>query len=83
VNTAGTTPMAKVYPNPATTSLVVDISDNTFDDLHIYDMSGSLLGNYEVKGKQTSIPTGHLSPGTYLLQLSDGANKASVRFIKQ
>ena len=74
---------AKLYPNPATNTLYVEVEDNSFDQLKVLDMNGKLITAFGISKKQTAVPTTHLSPGTYLLQLSKGNKRSTVRFIKQ
>jgi hypothetical protein len=83
VNGVTPTVKAKIYPNPAADNLYVEVENNTFDHLRVLDMNGKLLATYNVNQKQTSIPTAQLCPGSYLLQLSKGNNKSTIRFLKQ
>lgn len=74
---------AKIYPNPAITELNVETIDNTVKTLTITDMTGRVLATYLVTDKLTKIATAHLPSGMYLLQLGNGKQTATQRFIKQ
>jgi hypothetical protein len=75
--------IAKVYPNPATTTLYIDNSSNNITHAAVYDMTGKLISTHEVKDKVTSIPVADLAPGIYMLQLKGEEGRASMRFVKQ
>lgn len=61
------------YPNPATTSLNLFVERPLEDQLtfKLYDVNGKMLILSPVTGKQTRIPMEELSPGTYLLSVSN------------
>jgi len=76
-------PVAKVYPNPATNMLYVDLSDNSVQQVSVMSVSGSTINTYAVTGKQLAINTASLPSGMYFLQLSGNNKNATVRFVKQ
>ncbi|MCF8256233.1 MAG: T9SS type A sorting domain-containing protein [Flavobacteriales bacterium] len=73
----------QLYPNPATDA--VTVVKQTGDDLH-YRMV-SLLGNVVQSGvlqdRETRLPLTQLSPGVYLIHLTDGRSTQGLRFVKQ
>jgi hypothetical protein len=75
--------VAKVYPNPATSQLFVDINDNSVTQANICDMLGKVVGSYTVSGSQLAINTASLPAGAYILQLGGEGKTATVRFVKQ
>lgn len=73
---------AKIYPNPAVNSINIETNADV-KTISVFDLSGKLIAVYNVTDKTTVISTSDLSPGSYLLQISNGTQKASHRFIKQ
>jgi hypothetical protein len=83
VSNVSSVPIAKVYPNPAKESLVVELNDNVINELSIMDMSGRVVEKTEVNKDRVIINTSTLKAGVYLLQFT-GANKtATMRFVKE
>ena len=81
------TQTVKVYPNPATHEISVDIPfQDNYASFALYSMNGSLIkdGNLEPNQKTFSISISDLESGLYLLNLKtiDGKTK-SVKVIKQ
>ncbi len=78
-----TAPIAKVYPNPATENLFVELNDNAVKQLNIIDMSGKTIKACGVSSQKMTMSTAALSPGIYLLQLIGDNKVATIRFVKQ
>ncbi len=74
---------AKIYPNPALHELHIETTDPAVTSVVISNMSGKMVATYSLSGKHSTIPTAHLPAGMYLLQLSNGKQTATQRFIKQ
>ncbi len=75
--------VAKVYPNPATDKVFVELYDTNITAVSLFDMSGRILGVFKTGDSVLSVPVSHLAKGIYLLQVDNGNQKQSVRFIKQ
>lgn len=75
-------PAARVYPNPATNILYVDLADDQCSDVAVLDVKGSVVYSQHIGSRHIEINTSSLSAGTYVLRLS-GSNNATMRFIKQ
>ena len=73
--------VAKVYPNPSTETLYVEMNDNTIKNISLVDVQGKLLQTVEVN-KVTTISVGALPSGTYFLQWTNGKQQATVKFAK-
>lgn len=70
----------KVYPNPVTELLYVDLNDRQGPGvLEVYDMTGKIKMKESVSGSANVIPTGALPPGIYFYKLAGKTGK----FIKQ
>jgi hypothetical protein len=76
-------PIAKIYPNPASDNIFVELGDIEVDNIRMLDASGKVLGLYLPKVKTLAVPTGELAPGMYFLQFNSGSNQQSIRFIKK
>ena len=76
----------KIYPNPVTDVLHLDLADNkNVDVLSVIDITGRIIKEIiTVPGqKNISINTGNLSSGIYLLKVQSGKENTCIKFIKQ
>ena len=83
VNSMSRAQIAKVYPNPASDMLYVDIADNSIHNVIVMDMTGKIVGSYAADQKRVAINTASLPSGTYMLQLTGNGKTASAKFVKQ
>ena len=64
-----------VYPNPATESLSIDLSDS-YESLtttgFLYDAQGKLVRSFVMQGKHHELGTTDLPSGIYILKVDDG-----------
>lgn len=75
--------LAKVYPNPATDHLFIEVADAAFTQASIIDVRGKLVASEAITGSRLNINTASFANGVYLLKL-EGPNGGSVlRFVKQ
>ena len=74
---------AKIYPNPAINEINVEVNDNAVTSIFVTDLTGKRLAAYQVKDRHTVIPTAQLPSGMYMLQITNGKQTATQRFIKQ
>lgn len=75
-----------LYPNPAHNSLSLTHNRATTNGtVEIITMDGRkvVMQKLIVNTTKTSIDVSDLAPGAYLLQVNNGVDKASIRFIKQ
>jgi hypothetical protein len=75
--------VARVYPNPVSDRLYVELSGNHGTDLQVYDLTGKLLMTEKLTGARAAIRTESLVPGVYLLRLAGGDAGEMLRFVKQ
>ena len=73
---------ARVYPNPATTVLNIDLMDDNSQVVSVIDMKGSVVYTKNITSKHIEINTSSLPSGAYILKLS-GTSNATMRFIKE
>ena len=74
---------AKIYPNPATDYLYIELADNSVNRVYVYDAAGKLVTGAAVNGKTIKINTATLPRGLYFLELKGDKKTASTRFVKQ
>lgn len=79
-----TAALAKVYPNPATDKLFIELTNTTsVNQVNVIDMAGRVILQQSVSGDKVILNTASLATGTYYLQLSGNAVHAGMRFVKQ
>ncbi len=74
---------AKVYPNPASDQLFIELKDAGIIAVSLIDMTGKILSVHKPAHEKLTIPVTHLPNGMYVLQFDNGSQKQSVRFLKQ
>jgi D-alanyl-D-alanine carboxypeptidase len=72
VETVFETGNVKIYPNPASNVVNVDIEQDVKNGkMQLYDMTGKLLMEQQLSGKHTPVNTENYHTGLYLLKLQD------------
>lgn len=74
---------AKLYPNPATETLYVEVNNSSVKELKVLDITGKLLVSQAVSADKEAINVSSLPAGTYYLQLVSGTQAVGSRFVKQ
>ena len=74
------------YPNPFVTSGNLKFSSDNADEgeftVTISDLSGKLVWTKDLSKNSTTTIGDQLSPGMYLLEITDGATKKTIKLIK-
>ena len=74
-----------LYPNPATDNITINYTTTSKNyTINIYNAMGSLVKT--ISSKNTAVNTiniGELSSGIYLLNITDGNNVSTKRFVKE
>jgi hypothetical protein len=85
VPTPKTNPQINIYPNPAIGYITVDATGMLCDlNYEIYDILGRKIDHGVIKCTSTNqISVSGLDSGIYVINVSDGKNKFSRKFIKQ
>ena len=83
VEVSRTMTAAKVYPNPTTDRLQVELLDATIKQANIFDMSGRLIAQQSVSGSHLTFNTDAFMKGVYILKLEGANGVAALRFVKQ
>jgi hypothetical protein len=76
------TSVAKVYPNPATDRLFVELNDQSIRSVRVFDATGRLLMQQENSGNRLQFDLNNLTPGVYFLRMEGAAGEAVQQFIK-
>ncbi len=74
-----------IYPNPASENITINYTSTSKNvSIKIYDTTGKLVKRIDnIKSGENTINISELENGLYLLNLQDGDNSATKRFIKQ
>ena len=77
----------KVYPNPASQILYVDLADNAGDieKLYFVDFSGKVINNIRFiqKGDKAAVDTNSLQSGIYLMDITTKLGHSRVKVVIQ
>jgi len=74
---------AKVYPNPATSELNINVPGNVLNTVTVTDAAGRLVFSGVLSAGHSTLNTATYLPGVYLLTLTGADTKATIRFTKQ
>jgi len=73
-----------IYPNPASTSISVNVLNGTrIGKVKIYNMVGTLLNTTEINGSEKEINISDLPAGSYIISIEDEKEPTVKHFIKQ
>ena len=64
----------KIYPNPVSDILSIDLAKTDNCELYLYDITGKLLLQKSVSSYPAQINVSGLKPGVYLLSIIDRKN---------
>jgi hypothetical protein len=79
-------PQFRVFPNPATGTVVVSFENNVFGKLQIFDLLGRKLLEREVPAVENSMEIGihNFAAGTYLVTMTDNSgNRVTQKLVKE
>lgn len=72
---------AKVYPNPATDMLIVELNDKTIEYVMVTDAAGRMVARVAAEDKLT-LNLSAYTPGIYMLTMQGENGIATARFVK-
>ncbi len=77
-------PQLKMYPNPATDRLTVSGSQINPSSIRVFDINGRVMEDIAIQpeGREVRLNISKLKNGLYLLQVGDGQDQKTLRFIK-
>ena len=74
---------ATVFPNPAGESVTITLTDEVQEaDLQVHDLNGRLVLRQNFSGWQAELGLGALPGGTYVLRITNGAQRSVQRLVK-
>jgi hypothetical protein len=73
----------KMYPNPATNILYLDVDGAAAEQITVIDMAGNTVATMNNLSSHNEINTASLAPGVYLLQVTGKGRHARMKFQKQ
>jgi murein DD-endopeptidase MepM/ murein hydrolase activator NlpD len=74
----------KLYPNPTKDIIIIELNEMKQLDYSIYSLSGQLLEQKKVdSSNRVKINLEPLSSGIYLINLTDGEDRAPIRVVKE
>lgn len=71
----------KVYPNPASELLTVELEDSPDHVLSLYDISGKLVLQVQANEERTEMNISGLQSGIYILKAMDSSGREYVRMV--
>lgn len=84
VNKPVSSMVAKLFPNPASNEIQIDLKQNLNAIIQIYNSNGALVFENEYSSNQIKIELNDFKPGIYYMNLLEPNGKISTqRFIKQ
>ena len=69
----------KIYPNPAESTVNVELIESTISNIQIYSIDGSLLLDQEMQSNRVELSVDILNSGIYFLRVIDADNNVVVK----
>ncbi|HKK61078.1 MAG TPA: T9SS type A sorting domain-containing protein [Bacteroidales bacterium] len=76
-------PEVVYYPNPATDRLNIQVNDNAYQKLEIFNIAGQKVRNTTLTSNQKAIDIANLSEGLYIISFTGEAGTHLSKFIKE
>ena len=74
---------AELYPNPVNDLLNVKLNGDAFSQYKLTTLQGQVIEQGNIQGAQFDINTSDFNPGMFILQLTNGKQFATAKFVKQ
>ncbi len=74
---------AKIFPNPSTGLISVEINELPIDRIRIMDINGKLMydSKFNMNVSKVDVPTDRLNPGAYYMLINTGSSRVTRSFI--
>jgi hypothetical protein len=82
-NVTGQNSGIRMYPNPATDFINIDMDNQEFTNVEIFDILGQLVLTTDLKQENNSIDIRNLFPGSYVIKLSREHGKTETLFFEK
>ncbi len=73
----------KVYPNPFTSYVYVDIASNNTGVIEVFDPVGKIVANFRITGSSQYLDVNHLPAGIYYFRIKTGNNLMTIPVLKK
>lgn len=73
----------KLYPNPATSKLTIDILEGSYDEIMIFSTTGTLVKQIDPNGSNFTIDVSQFASGMYFVRFVSNGLAVTKRFIKE
>jgi hypothetical protein len=71
-----------IYPNPAADRLTIQTGSADITTVEISDLTGQIVGRYELSNGNNTIGIENLNTGSYFIRVSDKATSSVKKFVK-
>jgi hypothetical protein len=82
INTVAANNMLEIYPNPTANKLTIQTGTTDKTNVQISDMSGQVVGSYELSGGNNTIGVESLSTGNYFIKVVNAQTNTVKKFTK-
>jgi hypothetical protein len=72
-----------LYPNPSAAILNIDVIGDSFDEVHVYSVTGTLIKTISEVSNKMSVDVSSLSTGVYFVRFSSNGFVITKRFVKK
>lgn len=73
----------KMYPNPASTQLTIEILEDIYDEVQIISAMGRVVQTIKPDGSTINVDLSNLASGMYFAQFVSGKRAVTKKFVKQ
>ena len=77
------TPADRIYPNPASNTIIIELNNNTTTTASVYNLQGQLLMQQALTAPKTEMDIRSLPNGVYVIKLSSENGVTVKKFIKE
>ncbi|MCY1721926.1 T9SS type A sorting domain-containing protein [Prolixibacteraceae bacterium Z1-6] len=71
----------RIYPNPASEQLTLEMGNNENCRLQIIDITGKIIHQYSINKNKTTIPLTEFKPGAYFFVVDNGISRRANKVI--
>jgi hypothetical protein len=75
--------IVEIYPNPSTNYTILDAGNKIIEKISLFDVSGSLVSQFDIMGSNYNLNTTDFSNGVYLIDITIDGESVVKRLIIQ
>ncbi len=72
-----------IYPNPANTTVTINLSSSVYHKISIIDMAGRIVKEAETNNNLLHVDINELAPGTYTIAIAEGHQVVYQKLVKE